>query len=145
MTPSPSHLTALPPCCCEVRWTRCARRVEWSAAAVSPRSSVSRVKPVRSRKQTAGGRSSGAPQTSAVERLLDIADDDVQPGVLLLSVEHRDEGLLHKWRLNGSPFGGHVEDDAHSQAGRDHGLLDLSSPPVRLGFGHPAGTLAKDA
>ena len=57
ITPSPSHLMGLPPCSTEFRRTSRATVAASSAAASSPRSCVSRVYPLMSRKQIAGSRS----------------------------------------------------------------------------------------
>jgi hypothetical protein len=83
-------------------------------------------------------------QSNSVQRQLDIADDVVRPGVLLLGVVHREEGLLGEACLNASPDRGLVEDDANSESRGHHGLLDLGSPPVRVSFGYPSRTLAMD-
>ena len=75
-TPSPSSFTTRPPCAVATRAARSASRSATSAAAASPRSWVSRVKPVRSRNAAAGscsGRSGTYPacsSTCSVVRML---------------------------------------------------------------------------
>jgi hypothetical protein len=53
--------------------------------------------------------------------------------VLLLSVVHREEGLLGEGCLDASPDRGLVEHDANAESRRHHGLLDLGSPPIGMG------------
>jgi hypothetical protein len=111
-----------------------------SAAASSPRSSVSRVYPEMSE---AYGRRAVYPtvQTCPFQRALHVLHRALAPCVLLLPVVDGQQGLLHEGGHPGPDLGLGREHLGLRHSSLEQRLLDLGPIPIRLGLDDPAEAL----